>query len=162
MLIFYQRVGSKFVLSVYTTWFGDVQASYGRYERLATYFGFVIITLPAIMASLRLIDRLSHRSPGWKRMIIAFGAWQLAVVAILIWSYESGLSFKVSQLEWTLFGPPDDLYSFRNLVLHRVITWLLCTTPIAWLVLLGYSVCGKARPMLTRDSAEGANSAKQL
>ena len=58
-------------------------------------------------------------------------AWEAAVVAILIWSYEVGFPYKINQLGWAIFGPPDNLYSFHNLMLHRIVAWLICTTPVA-------------------------------
>ena len=139
MMFVYRPAIGHFVVAAYTAWFGDVQASYGRFERLAAYFGNIAITSLATLVSLLLFDRLSHRPATWKRRAVTFCGWQLVVVAILIWSYEVGFPYMVNQLGWALFGPPEDLYSFRNLALPRIITWLLCTTPVAWIALWAYS-----------------------
>jgi hypothetical protein len=77
--------------------------------------------------------------------VAAFGGWEMVVVAILICSYEVGFPYMVNQLGWALFGPPENIYSFGNLVLHRIIAWLICTTPVAWMVLWGYSTLAASR-----------------
>jgi hypothetical protein len=139
MMFFYGRVIRHLVAAAYTAWFGDVQASYGTFERFATYVGILAITSPSTLVSLLLFDRLSHRPVIWKRSVPAFCGWELAVVAILICSYEIAFPYMVNQLGWALFGPPEEIYSFRNLMLHRIIAWLICTTPVAWMALWGYS-----------------------
>lgn len=126
---------SQLLVSTYTEWLGDIQQSYGRFERITTYLGFVVITAPASLISLRLFDGLSHRLVKWKLILISFLGWQIAVVAVQSCSYEVELAWKIHQLDWALFGPQENLYSFRNLMVNRIIAWLLCTTPVAWMAL---------------------------
>lgn len=142
MMIVFRDVIAQFVVAAYTACFGNIQASYGSFDRLATYLAIVVITSPASLVSLILFDRLSHGSAKRKRMLVTFAAWQLVVIAVLVWSYEIGFPYMVNQIGWALFGPPEDIYSFQNLVLHRIIAWMLCTTPVAWIVLWGYSRWG--------------------
>ena len=68
--------------------------------------------------------------------------WQVLLVPILIWSYEWGFSYKVLQLDWAVFGPSEDVYSFRNLVLPKIVTWLVCTLPVGLTVLWLYGKLG--------------------
>jgi hypothetical protein len=49
--------------------------------------------------------------------------------ASLDWSYEVGLPYLINQLDWYLFGPALDIYSFRNLVLPRLVAGMVCTMP---------------------------------
>jgi hypothetical protein len=142
MLLVYGHIVSPLVVAAYTAWFGDVQASYGRFERFGVYLGILVITFPATLVSLLLFDRLSHRATTLKQSLAAFCGWQLVVVVVLIWSYEAGFHYMVNELGWALFGPPEDAYSFRNLVLPRIIAWMLCTTPVGCMALWGYSKFG--------------------
>ena len=135
MMSVYNHALGYGVVAAYTAWFGDIQASYERFERLAAYFEIIAITAPATIGSLLLFGRLNHLATTWKRSAVSFCGWQLMVVAVLIISYEFGLTYMVNQLVWALFGPPENIYSFRNLALHRTITWLLCTIPVAWIAL---------------------------
>jgi hypothetical protein len=139
ILFIYPHTIAHVVLAAYTAWFGDIQASYATYARVATYVAIVTITSPASLITLLIFDGLTHRQLRWKRMLVGFLAWQLLAVAILIWSFESGFPYLLNQLSWTLFGPPENLYSFRNITLPRVVGWLLCTTPVGLLALWIYS-----------------------
>ena len=125
------------MLIAYNTWF--YQVGYGTFVRIATYIEFDVITLPATLVSLRLFDALLHRRALFKPMAVTFLAWQFVVIAVLVLSYEVGFSYMINQLGWDLFGPPDSLYSFTNLVLPRMIAWLVCTTPVGWMALWWYS-----------------------
>lgn len=145
MVFVYGHIVGHFVVMAYTAYFGDVQASYGMFERVATYLGILVITSPATLISLLLFDRLFYRPARWTRRAAVFCGWELVVVAVLIWSYEVGFPYIVNQVGWAIFGPPENLYSFRNLVLHRIIAWLVCTTPVAWLALWVYSKVAVSR-----------------
>lgn len=129
------HVINQFVVAAYTTWFGEIQQSFGRFARIETYLAFVVITSPASLISLRLFDGLSRRQVKWKQRLITFLGWQIVVVAVLVWSYEAGFSYMIHRLDWAIFGPQENLYSFRNLMVDRIIAWLLCTTPVAWIAL---------------------------
>jgi hypothetical protein len=157
MMFVYGHILSHVVVVAYTEYFGDVQASYGRFERVATYLWIVAITSPATLISLLLFDRLSRRPAGSMLTAAVFCEWELVVIAVLIWSYEISFPFLVNQVGWAMFGPPEDIYSFPNLVLHRIIAWLLCTTPIAWLALWGHSKFAESRRH--KGEAKGARLA---
>jgi hypothetical protein len=60
MMFVYGHIISHFVVMAYTAWFGDVQASYGTFARLAQFVGILFITFPSTLVSLLLFDRLSH------------------------------------------------------------------------------------------------------
>ena len=119
MIFVYGRVVGHVVAAAYEAWFGDLQASYGTFERLAQYVGILVITSPSTLVSVLLFDRLSHRPTIRKRSVAAFCGWELVVVAILICSYEVGFPYMVNQLGWAVFGPPENIYSFRNLLHFR-------------------------------------------
>ena len=139
MMFIYGHTIAHVVVAAYSAWFGDIQASYEAFARLATYVAIVAITSPATLITLLVFDSLIRRQPRAKRMLVGFLIWQLLAVVILIWSFESGFPYVLNQLAWSLFGPPEDIYGFRNLVVPRVIGWLLCTTPVAVAVLWQYS-----------------------
>jgi ribose/xylose/arabinose/galactoside ABC-type transport system permease subunit len=130
MLIYRPTVG-RAVDAAYTRSFGDIQASFGRYERIATYLGIILVTTPATAVSLGLLNALMPRPRRWRSTVVTFGAWQVGVVAALVWSYEAGFPYMVNRLDWTLFGP-SEVYSLRNLVLPRIIAWIVCTMPPIW------------------------------
>jgi len=138
LMILYRVTFAQLIVSAYSAWFGDIQASYGRFERLETYSWIIVITVPATLVSLLACDKLSHLRPSWRRHAIAFFGWLAALIAGLIWSYEVGFPYRINQLGWALLGPPEDLYSFTNLFLPRIIGWLICTLPISCLVLWLY------------------------
>lgn len=119
----------------YTARFGDVQASYGRYEWVSTIATFVIIPLLPAFMSVRLYDRFARRPSDWTRVVASSIAWELLLVPILIWSYWFNLHDKISQIAWAVNGPPENIYSITNLVLPRLIAWLICTVPVAAAVL---------------------------
>lgn len=135
----------RIVEVAYTRWRGDLQASYSTFALLATTLASLITTTPATVVSLLLFERLTRTSQRRSRLVLTFLGWQAAVLAALMWSYQVGLAYRVNRLDWALFGPPGSLYGFRNLVLPRVIAWLVCTTPpalIALGLLVGRSVAG--------------------
>src|SRR5262249_27597038 len=37
--------------------------------------------------------------------------------------------YLINQLDWYLFGPAGDVYSFRHLVLPRIVAGMVCTMP---------------------------------
>lgn len=135
LMFAYPHTVGRVVVSAYEACFGDIQASYGTFERVATYVAIITVTAPATALTLALFEVFARPPTGWRRKVLSFLGWQAAVVATLTWSYEVGFPYTVNQLGWALFGPPDDLYSLRNLVLPRIIGWLICTTPPALVVL---------------------------
>jgi hypothetical protein len=136
----------------YTALVGDIQASYGVFDRIASYIMLVVVTVPATVVSLRLLDALCQRRGRWGRTAVAFTVWEAVVVAILVWSYEVAFPYRVNQLAWAIFGPPRELYSFQNLVLPRVVAWLICTTPIAGVMLWLYDKLSAASPVSNPES----------
>ncbi len=118
------------VLAAYTSLLGDVQASIGCYQRLDAYIAYVVMTAPATLAAIFVLCRFYDHRPKRKAVSAMFLLWEIPVLALLAWKYETGLHYMINQLKWTLFGPPDDLYSVRNLGLPRLLAWLLCTLPV--------------------------------
>lgn len=139
MLYVYQYCIGPIVVALYTAAFGDIQSSIGIFTRLTIFLGYVVTTSPASLMSLYLFDRLSQRSMNWSQVAFAVCVWQLVVVTVLVGSYEMGFEYWLHQLGWSVFGAPEDLYSFRNLFLHRIVAWFICTTPLACAVLWVYS-----------------------
>lgn len=139
MLYVYTHGIAQNIVALYTAAFGDIQSNYGIYYRIAILHGYAAITAPASLASLFLFDRLSHRSAGRNRVVCAVCVWQLVVVAVLLGSYEMQFAWWLHQLGWAVFGVPENLYSFRNLALHRIVAWFICTTPVACAALWLYS-----------------------
>jgi hypothetical protein len=138
MAYVYQYFVSHLVTAAYTSICGDVQASYDTFARLATYLGLLIVTLMASLVTLSIVDRLSGCRARARRKIRTLVSWQVAVMLILVLSYEVDFPSMLHRIGWQLLGPPTEIYSFRNLILHRIIAWLLCTTPIAWLAVRTY------------------------
>lgn len=120
----------RVVLEAYTSVLGDVQAGIGRYQRLDAYIAFVVMTAPATLAAIFLLCRYHGHRPTWKTVSAMFLLWELPILTFLAWNFETGLHSTINQFMWTLFGPPDDLYSVRNVVLPRLLAWLLCTLPV--------------------------------
>jgi hypothetical protein len=133
-LNFYPYI-ERFVHSTYTAWRGDLPSSIGAYERILAYCGFVTITILATPLSLRVFYALSQKTPKSKLGSLAILGWEMGVVGVLIWSYEVGFPSMLNDLAWAFLGPPDDLYSWTNLTAHRIVAWMVCTTPVAWVVL---------------------------
>lgn len=132
MTLVYPNTLGKVLLVTYETLFGEVQASYAAYSRLAMYLAFLATTLPATLVSVWLFDRLSRRSLGWRQVALSVFMWEVLVVLVFVSSYEIGFSYSLNQVSWAVFGPPDNLYGFRNIVLPRILAWLIETTPVAW------------------------------
>ena len=131
VLSVYRPTIGRVVVAVYAAFCGDIQSSYVTFARIGQYFGLTTTTAMATAITLWFFEALTRRRSTWRRRAIVFASWETVAVAVLIWSYEVGFPYKINELEWAIFGPPDDLYGFRNMVLHRVIAWLICTTPIA-------------------------------
>lgn len=127
------------VIAGYTALYGDVQASYGRFERVSIYIALSVTTLPACVLTLAWYHRYTGRPVNRMKTAIVLGCWQLIVLGLLVWSYEIGLPYQISQLRWRLLGPPPEIYSFSNMVLPRIIAWLLCTVPVSCVALWVYS-----------------------
>jgi hypothetical protein len=128
MVLVYRPTIGRAVDTAYAWMCGNIQASFGRYERVATYLGIVLVSTPATAVSLKSLNCLVPRPRRWRDTIVTFAAWQASVVGALVWSYEVGFGSLINRLDWALFGPPE-IYSFRNLVLPRIIAWLVCTMP---------------------------------
>ncbi len=139
MMFIYGNVIGQIVVAVYTWIYGDIQSSFGRFARLSTYTGLLVITLPASVAASVIVDKLSPPKCIIKQRLLLAGCWQSVTMILLAASYEFGFPYMIHQFGWQIFGPPTELYSFQNLVLHRIIAWLICTIPIAVLTLWSYS-----------------------
>lgn len=146
MIFFYGRFLNRPLSAAYAACFGNVQTNYGAFERTMTYFGNFVVTAPATWAVIVLFDRLKKRRLTAKTRAIGFLGWQWFVWSALIGAYKYGISYKINQLDWAVFGPPADLYSFRNFILHRIVTWFLCTIPTGMIALWVYTRMTMARP----------------
>ncbi|MEZ6148080.1 MAG: hypothetical protein R3B91_22130 [Planctomycetaceae bacterium] len=115
MMYVYGYLIGHLVVAAYSLFYGDIQASYGRFERLSTYIGLLVITLPASVVAVEIVDKLSARKGTPTRKILTVGCWQLVTMLVLATSYEFGFPYMINQLGWKLFGPPTEIYSFQNL-----------------------------------------------
>jgi hypothetical protein len=137
----YPYVVAPLVVKDYIAAYGDIQADYGRFERMAVYIFVVTVTGTASLSTLVFYRLLNGSPKRWTRTFVTFALWQIAVTAILICSYETSFSYRViHELEWTILGAPDNLYGFRNIMVHRIIAWLICTMPLSWLALRLYGL----------------------
>lgn len=127
------------VVATYSWFFGDIHADYGRYERLSTYVALFVITLPASVLSIAVFNKLAACNVAATRKLLIIGTWESTTILMLALSYEYGLPYAISQFGWKVFGPPTSVYSFANLTLPRIIAWLECTVPTAWLSIWSYS-----------------------
>jgi len=132
MMVAYSSPVAELVDVTYRALFGDIRSSYGAFARVAMSVGYASVTLPATLIAVWLFDRLSRRSWRWRRSAPTIAVWEALVVLVLVSSYEIGFPYALNQMGWAVLGPPDDVYSFQNLVLHRLIAWLIETTPVAW------------------------------
>jgi hypothetical protein len=135
MLYIYSYKIVPVIAAAYAACYGDIQASYGRFEWIATISAFVVIPLPPTFASVRLYEALVQRQGDWRRVVVSSIAWELSLVPVLICSYLLNLQYKIHQLVRAISGPPENFYSFTNLVLSDLIAWLICTVPVGLAVL---------------------------
>ena len=129
MMFLYGNAIGHIVVAVYTWRYGDIQSSYGRFERLSTYTGLLLITLVASVAAIAIVAKLLPYKCTLKQNVLVAVCWQSVTMILLAGSYEFGFPYMINQLGWRMFGAPTEVYSFQNLVLHRIIAWLICTIP---------------------------------
>jgi hypothetical protein len=138
-LIAFSRTLTPFVTWIYEGWWGSIQNSYGCFERLVVYLQIIVGTTLATLVSLRAFDLICRQRVNWVLVRRVFYSWQIIVIGLLIGSHEFSFAYKLNQLVWTVRGPPDNIYSFTNLVLPRILAWLCCTVPVSWVGLRFYS-----------------------
>ncbi len=143
MISVYHHAIGHLVIAAYSAWYGDPEANYGRFIQVSTIVEITVSTLTATLLSLWLFNKLAQRTTSWKLLAVTSLAWEVAAIAVLIWAIQIGFAYEIHQLDWKLFGPSDDLYSFRNLFLPRIIAWLVSTTPVAVITLWAYSKFSK-------------------
>jgi len=143
------------VYSIYTGIFGDIQDSYMTYHRASTYSVIVVVTALATAVGVALLIVMEGRRATVRHTIGTFVAWHAAAVAALVVSEELGLFWVFHRIDWNLFGTPENLYSFRNLMLPRVIAWLMSSTAAIGMVLW---LRDKLVPVETRPPAQPARS----
>lgn len=114
----------------YERLFGDVQQSYARYEWIAVMTVYAARTAVAALVSLIEVECLSGRRVRWKRVGLTLVLWEVAVMAVLILAHHSNLVWRIHELDWALFGAPESMYSFRNLMWPRLVSWWICTVPV--------------------------------
>ena len=131
----YRYTVGELVYLIYVALFGDIQSSDGVYAQVAMLVAYATFTFPAVSIAVWLFDRLLCRTWQWRRSLLTFAVWEVLVVFVLVSSYETGFPYALNQAGWAIVGPPDDVYSFQNLVLHRTIAWFIETTPVAWIAL---------------------------
>ncbi len=134
LMFAYRYTVGELVYLIYVALFGDIQTSYGAFVRVAMFVGYASVTLPATLIAVWLFDKLVHRTWRWRRSLLTVALWEVLVVFVLVSSYEIGFSHALHEIDWAVFGP-NDVYTFRNLALHRIIAWLIETTPVAWIAL---------------------------
>jgi hypothetical protein len=76
------------------------------------------------------------------RFVRAVIAWEAAILILCIVAYEFGLASQIHQLGSKLLGPAENVYGFSNLVLPRLIAWLLYSIPASCLGLFTYMKLG--------------------
>lgn len=118
---------------------GPIQANYASFARFSLYFGYFLVTAPATYLCVRLFDRMRKVSLPRKTGLCAWLGWTWLVWSALVFASTFGISYQINQLFWALFGVPNDLYSFRNIMLHRIVTWFLCTIPTSIVALRVYT-----------------------
>jgi hypothetical protein len=144
LMLAYPYTVGELLMVMYVALFGDIQTSYGAFERIAMFVGYASVTLPATLIAVWLFDKLVHRTWRWRRSLLTIAVWEVLVVFVLVSSYEIGFPYALHQVEWAVFGPTDDVYSFQNLALHRIIAWLIETTPVAWIALWAHTKLARA------------------
>lgn len=149
------------VHSVYTSLFGDVQESYATYERAATYTVIFTVTALATAVGVLLLRVLERRATTWRRTVGTFIAWHAAAVAALVASNEWDLPWIVHRLDREIFGTPESLYTWRNLVWPRVIAWVLSSTPAIAAVLWLRSKVALAPSTQAQSMAEVGHAQKR-
>ena len=78
----------------------------------------------------------------WQRIIFAWLAWQVYFSELYFVGAQAGIGYKFNQLLWWLFGVPEDLYGFRNMVLHRIVIFAAISAPPTLFGLLVYQRLG--------------------
>lgn len=137
---------------LYTTYFGDVQASFAGYDRGGTFLFVLLVPLPATWLIVRLYRVWCRQLPNWWQTVVKVAAWQVLLLASFMCGYESGLAWQISEVGWEVFGVPEDFYGFNNLVLPRLAAWLVCSTPVAIAALLFVERFGRYRRLTNRSS----------
>jgi hypothetical protein len=157
MLYLFDYAIGPAIADAYTARFGDILASYGRFEWVVTICAFIVIPLPPTFVCVRLYDALVRRPSDWRRVVASSVAWEMFLLPVLICSYVFNFDYKIHQLGWAIFGPPDDLYSFTNLWLHRLLAWLICTVPVGVAALWLHEKMG-GRPSNPAAERQGRHS----
>ena len=139
MMLAYPHTIGQLVVVTYERLLGDIHASYVTFSRIETYAGLASVTLPAALIGLWLFRAISHRPWKWRRAAMIIAVWEALVLLVLVSSYEIGFPYSLNQVGWAIFGVPDNIYSFTNLALPRIIAWFIETTPVAWTSLWLYS-----------------------
>jgi len=131
------------LLDTYTRWFGNLASNYGTSARLLRGVELQVITQAPTIVALLLFNHLDGRHAGRRHVVAAFCLWQLSITVLLVFSYESGLSSLIKQIDWKLFGQPSIVRSVRHLFVPRVAAWLMCTVPISTASLWGMALSGR-------------------
>jgi hypothetical protein len=119
------------VVRGYERFFGDVQQHFARYEWIAVIAVYFVRTMMATLVSLIVVERLCGRHVRWRRVGSALVLWEVAVMAALILAHRSNLLWRIHEIDWALFGAPESMYSFRNLMWPRLVSWWICTVPVS-------------------------------
>jgi hypothetical protein len=150
------------VYSIYTGLYGDVQECYTTYHRAATYTTIIFVTALATAVGVALLFVLERRPTTIRHTSFTFVAWHAATVTALVASEEFGLFWLVHRLDWMIFGAPADLYSFRNVMLPRIIAWVAATTTAIGLVLWIRNKLAPLQMRLPVGPASGLAARSQL
>jgi hypothetical protein len=72
------------------------------------------------------------------RWLLASLCWYLSTAFLHFTNLHFALSYQVNNSIWLVFGPPESVYSFRNLILPRLIIITIFSIPPAVIGLFIY------------------------
>jgi hypothetical protein len=134
------------IVAGYPLIYGDTEDSYRTFARFAPHIALLVVTLSATIVTLPVIEKLAGCRASAQQKLFALFAWEIVVMGVLVWSYESSFSFLLHTIDLYLRGQTVETYSFRNQVLPRLVAWLVCTVPVGWLAVTLYYHRHKTQP----------------
>lgn len=78
-------------------------------------------------------------SKEWQAILVSWVVWQFSFAILYHSAWRIGLDYQINQLVlWKIFGTPDDIYSFRNLFLPKLLTFPILSVAPTLLGLVVY------------------------